>query len=152
MTTVAEPEAALHDNPLFTYQDVIPFDRIAPGHVVPAVRAALARAGDELNALIELAEPRTYDNTVRALEEVSERLGRVTMPVAHLASVMDTPDLREAWQTVVPEISAFGARLALNPALWNAVKEYADTDDARAPTCRRRTRRASRRCGWRCRA
>lgn len=132
MTTAAEPGAAPHDNPLFTHGDAIPFDRIAPEHVVPAVRAALARAGEEIRAIAELAEPRTYENTVRALEEVSERLGRVTKPVAHLSSVMDTPELRQAWQTVVPEISAFNARMALNPALWNAIREYADTGDAHA--------------------
>jgi oligopeptidase A len=132
MTTVAEPQAVPHDNPLLTYRDAIPFDRIRAAHVVPAVRAALAQAGDELNALIQLHGPRTYDNTVRALEEVSERMGRVIRPVGHLSSVMDTPDLRQAWQTVLPEISAFNARLALNPALWAAVKAYADTDDARA--------------------
>jgi oligopeptidase A len=132
MTTVAEPRAVLHDNPLLTYQGAIPFDRIAPEHVVPAVRAALARAGEELNAVIELAEPRTYENTVQALEEVDERLSRVTRPVAHLSSVNDTPELRTAWQTVVPEISAFHARLPLNAPLWSAIKEYAETDDARA--------------------
>ena len=132
MTTAAEPRAVLHDNPLLTYRDAIPFDRIQAAHVVPAVRAALAQAADELNAIIQLDGPRTYDNTVGALEEVSERMGRVIRPVGHLSSVMDTPDLRQAWQTVLPEISAFNARMALNPALWAAVKAYAGTGDARA--------------------
>ncbi|MBB4636272.1 M3 family metallopeptidase [Longimicrobium terrae] len=130
----ARTDFADHDNPLLRTELPIPFDRIQAEHVVPAVRAALSRAEAELEAIVTLGGERTYENTVLELEEVSERMGRVTRPVSHLIGVHDTPELRAAWQEMVPEISAFNARIALNPGLWSAVKAYADTEAARALT------------------
>ena len=129
--TVAAP-AALEPNPLLSRESPIPFHRIVPAHVVPAVRQALAQAQAEVDALIALDAPRTYENTVQALEEIGERLGEVVRPVSHLNAVMSSPELRQAYETVLPEISAFYARIPLNQALWEAVKAYAGTDDAGA--------------------
>jgi oligopeptidase A len=139
MTDTAAPRAAsaqapddLSANPLLSGATPIPFDRIEPRHVVPAFREALARAADGLRAVIDLREPRTYENTIRALDLVGERLGKTIRPVSHLTGVMSTPELRQAYETVLPEVSAFYARIPLNPELWAAVKAYAETDDARA--------------------
>lgn len=130
----ARTDFADSDNPLLRTELPIPFHRIRAEHVIPAVRAALARAEAELEAIVTLQGERTYENTVLELEEVSERMGRVTRPISHLIGVHDTPELRAAWQEMVPEISAFNARIALNPGLWSAVKAYAETDAARALT------------------
>lgn len=138
MTDTTAAPAALDANPLLAGESPIPFHRIAPGHVVPAVRQALMRAQEEVDAIVALAEPRTYENTVQALEEMGERLGLVIRPVAHLHSVMSSPELRQAYETVLPEVSAFGARIPLNAELWNAVRAYAETGDARALTGVRR--------------
>ena len=138
MTDPIAAPAALQANPLLSGEDPIPFDRITPGHVVPAVRQALANAQAEVDAVAALAGPRTYQNTLQALERMGERLGRVVRPVAHLNSVMSSPELRQAYQTVLPEVSAFSARIPLNAELWSAVKAYAGTDDARALTGVRR--------------
>lgn len=137
-TQSARAEDDLSANPLLSGATPIPFDRIEPRHVVPAFREALARAGEGLRRVIDLAGPRTYDNTIRALDEVGERLGKVIRPVGHLTGVMSTPELRQAYETVLPEVSAFYARIPLNPELWAAVKAYAETDDARALTGVRR--------------
>ena len=145
MTDTAAPHAPsvdaeddLSDNPLLSGATPIPFDRIQPRHVVPAFRQALARATEGLEALAALREPRTYENTIRALDEVGERLSKVIRPVGHLTGVMSTPELRQAYETVLPEVSAFYARIPLNPALWDAVKAYAQTDEARGLTGVRR--------------
>jgi len=138
MTDTTAAPAALEANPLLSGESPIPFHRITPEHVVPAVRQALARAQAEVDALVALEAPRTYENTVQALELMGERLGQVVRPIAHLNSVMSSPELRQAYETVLPELSAFGARIPLNPELWNAVREYSRTDDARALTGVRR--------------
>jgi oligopeptidase A len=129
--TIAAP-AALDSNPLLSREAPLPFHRITHEHVVPGVREGLARAQAELDAVIAVPEPRTYENTVQALEETGERLGRVVRPIAHLTSVMSSTELRQAYETVLPEVSAFYARIPLNGELWNAVKSYAQTDGARA--------------------
>lgn len=133
-TASAEADEDLSGNPLLSGRIPFPFDEIGPEHVVPAVRAALVRATAELEEIVEMEGPRTYENTMYALEAMSERLSRVVRPVSHLTAVMSTPELRQAYETVLPELSAFSARIPLNPGLWAAVRAYAETDEARSLT------------------
>ena len=132
--TMAAPAPVDADNPLLSNEVPFPFHRVTPEHVVPAVRQALQRAQTELDALIGLEGTRTYDNTVHALEEIGERLAHVVRPVSHLTSVISSPELRTAYETVLPEVSAFFARIPLNAELWGAVKGYAESDQARSLT------------------
>lgn len=132
--TMAAPAEVEAGNPLLSDETPFPFHRVTPAHVVPAVRQALRRAQAELDALIALPGAPTYENTIHALEEMGERLGRVLRPVSHLNSVNSSPELRQAYETIIPEVSAVSARIPLNPELWSAVKAYALTDEARALT------------------
>jgi oligopeptidase A len=136
--TLTEADDDLSANPLLSGAHPIPFDEIAPEHVIPAFREAVARASAEIDAIVALRGERTYANTIEALDDVGERMSHVIRPVAHLTSVMTTPELRAAYETVLPEVSAFDARIPLNPELWSAVKAYAATDEARALTGVRR--------------
>ncbi len=119
-------------NPLLSREFRIPFDRIAPEHVGPAVRQALSDAEQELAQLIAQHEERTYDNTIQRLDDLLERLGRVVGPVSHLIGVENTPELRDAYNAVLPEFSAFYARLPLNEGLWRAVRSYAESAEAQS--------------------
>ena len=121
-------------NPLLSRDYRIPFHQIEAAHVVPAVRQALAEAEREMEELVAQPGGRTYQNTLRRLDALLENLSRTIRPVAHLTSVMSSPELREAYDTVVPEFSAFYARLPLNAGLWRAVKEFAATPEAAALT------------------
>jgi oligopeptidase A len=121
-------------NPLLSTDFRIPFDRIHATDVVPGVREALSRARAELDALTASTAPRTYANTIQALDDLVERLDRVIGPVVHLISVETSPELREAYQTVLPEFSAFYASLPLDEALWRAVRDFAAAPEAAALT------------------
>jgi oligopeptidase A len=125
-------------NPLLSRDFLMPFDRIRAEHVVPGIRQALRNAEHELEALVAAEGERTYANTIQRLDDMEERLGRVIEPASHLVSVVNAPDLREAYNTVLPEFSAFYAKLPLNEGLWRAVKAYAETREAKALTGVRR--------------
>ena len=139
-------------NPLLERAVPIPFARITAEHVAPAVRQALREAEEEIAAIVAFDGERTYANTLERLEDATEQLSRVMRPVRHLMSVMDTPALRAAYEEILPEYTAFYARLPLDPGLWGAIRELAETDEARAlPPIRARhldkTLRAFRRAG-----
>jgi oligopeptidase A len=119
-------------NPLLSRDFLVPFDRVRTEHVVPAVRQALEAAEAQLAELIAAEGTRTYDNTLQRLDDLVERLGRVIEPVSHLVAVMNTPELRDAYNTVLPEFSAFFAKLPLNEGLWRAVRAFAETPEADA--------------------
>jgi oligopeptidase A len=124
----------IETNPLLSRELPIPFGRITPAHVVPAIRHALAEAEREVEELVAFPGERTYANTVERLDEIGERLARVIRPVSHLTSVMSSPELRAAYEEVLPEYTAFYARLPLDPRLWRALREYAETGEAKALT------------------
>lgn len=118
------------ENPLLERAYRIPFHRIEAEHVVPAVRDALAEAQAEVEAIAGDGAPRTWAGTVGRLDDALERLGRVVRPCAHLVSVSNTPEMRAAYDAVLPEVSGFYARLPLHAGLWAAVRAFAETGEA----------------------
>ncbi|HEX8432358.1 MAG TPA: M3 family metallopeptidase [Longimicrobium sp.] len=108
----------------------IPFDKIQPEHVGPGIRAALARAQGELDELVAAEGERGYENTVARLEEIGERAARAIRPASVLVSVMNTPEMRSAYDEVLPEFSEFFARIPLNGELWSAVRAAAESAHA----------------------
>jgi oligopeptidase A len=119
--TTLETNPLLRDAPL-----PVPFHQIRAEHVGPGIRAALARAEAELAELVDAPGERTYAGTVERLSEITERLARAIRPASVMVSVMNSPELRAAYDEVLPEFSAFFARIALNGRLWQAVKAAAE--------------------------
>lgn len=118
-------------NPLLERAYRIPFHRIRAEHVEPGIREALARAQARVDALVEDAGPGGYDSTLGLLDDITQELTEALSPVHHLLSVTETKELREAFNAVLPEIAAFWSRLPLNEGLWNRLKAFAETPEAR---------------------
>lgn len=117
-------------NPLLAIPFAIPFDQIAAAHVVPGVRELISRAQTALDAVIDTPAPRTYANTLLALDRATEPLDVGLSVVRHLETVTTTPELREAFNTIQPEASAFYSSIPLNAGLWRALREFAATPEA----------------------
>ncbi|MHB1191908.1 MAG: M3 family metallopeptidase [Longimicrobiales bacterium] len=125
-------------NPLLTDAFLIPFHAIRPEHVGPGIRRALADAQREVDAVAADPAPPTWDNTVERLDRAVELLARRIAPASHLVAVAETPELREAYNAVLPDMSAFWSRLPLDERLWARVRAFAGTDEARSLTGLRR--------------
>jgi len=119
---------------LLHQQFEIPFDRVTSEQVVPAVEELLRDARDRLEILASDAEPRTFANTMLALEHVTERLDYAMSVIRHLEGVRTTPELREANNAVEPLVSEFYSRIPLHDGLWKQLQKFADTDEARGLT------------------
>ncbi len=115
-------------NPLLEIQFRIPFDKIEASHVEPAVDQLLTDAAERLKQAIASPHP------LEALDTMTEKLDYAMGVIRHLESVATTPELRAAHNAVQPKVSAFYSSLPLNEHLWNAVKRYAATGEARALT------------------
>src|SRR5450755_881011 len=126
-------------NPLLELPFPIPFDQIREEHIEPAVRALLAETTLAIDAVAAHPGPHSYDSTLGALERSSEKLEVVMSLVEHLESVSTTPALREAYNAVLPDVSALWSSIPLNPGLWRVLSEFALTSEASAldPTRRR---------------
>ncbi|HEY3825346.1 MAG TPA: M3 family metallopeptidase, partial [Bryobacteraceae bacterium] len=120
------------ENPLLSITFHIPFDRVRAEHVEPGVRELIARSQSNIDRIVQDSAPRSFENTMRALESSTENLDYALAIVRHLESVATTPELRAAWNAVEPEASAFYSGIPLNEGLWKQLKSYSTTGDARA--------------------
>jgi oligopeptidase A len=135
--TIEEMDTA-GTNPLLEIRFRIPFDRIHAAAVEPAAASVLRDARARLEDIAAQGGERTWDNTMRALDTLTEPLDFVFGLVRHLESVATYPELRAALNAVQPEIGAFYAGIALHAGLWQAIKAYAGTSESAALTGPRR--------------
>ncbi len=119
-------------NPLVEKKFRVPFDQIEPEHLRPAVDQLIAQARADLDAVAKQEGPRNYDNTLGAMEEATDTLIYAVTIMGHLESVAMTDAYRDAYNDVQEDISAFFSSIVLHEGLWHALKEYAETEDARS--------------------
>jgi oligopeptidase A len=124
------------DNPLLLRNPLPRFGEIRAEHVLPAITWLLARNRAQLDALLA-APVMTFTSLVEPLEESQHELAAVWSQVNHLNAVMNAPDLREAYNTCLPLLSAWQTDLAQNEALCRACQRIADTDRRLDATQRR---------------
>jgi oligopeptidase A len=121
-------------NPLLKIQFHVPFDLIQAEHVEPAIRELLDQSGKLRDALAADPAPRTFENTMLALEGMTERLDYAMSVVRHLEGVRTTPELRAAFNVAEPLVSEFYSSIPLHAGLWKQLKAFAETDEAKSLT------------------
>ncbi len=120
------------ENPLLHIDPSIPFDRIEADHIEPAIEVLITRAKGAIAAIVAAPGPRTYANTLGALEDATEPLEFAITIVGHLESVISSDPLRAAYNAVQPAVAQFYASIPLDAGLWRALQEFAATDEAAA--------------------
>jgi oligopeptidase A len=119
-------------NPLLRVSLPIPFDQIRPEHVRPALRQLIQEAQAAIDTIAAAPGPRSYANTMGALDVATEPLDIATGIVRHLEAVATNAELREAHNEMQPEIASFYAGIPLNAELWRALKAFQGTGEAKA--------------------
>lgn len=109
-------------NPLLDFSDLPLFDQTRPEHVAPAIDQLLSQADAALSAVTAPEFPADWLSISRTLETACERLNRAWSVVSHLQSVMDTPELRAAYNAELPRITEFWTRLGANEVLYSKYK------------------------------
>lgn len=118
-------------NPLLSTAFRIPFDAIRAEHIVPAVRAELEEGRRRMAAIEAVTSP-TFANTFGAFDSMSEGLERAMSIAGHLEAVATTPEIRAAYSSVQPEVSAFSSSVYLSAPLYKSLRNFAETAEARA--------------------
>jgi len=110
-------------NPLLRVPFEIPFTQIQVEHIVPAIRELIAEGQRNIDDLAEQSGgERNFANTILPLEESTVHLENAMGAVRHLEAVSNSPELREAIQTIEGEVSAFYSSIPLNEKLWIALQ------------------------------
>jgi oligopeptidase A len=108
-------------NPLLQGYGLPSFADITTDHVVPAMTQLLEELGKELTTLEANIQP-TWDGLVEPLERLTERLTWSWGIVNHLMGVKNSPELREAHETVQPLVVQFSNRLGQSRPIYDAFK------------------------------
>ena len=108
--------------PLLDFTDLPLFDQIRPEHVAPAIQQLLAESEAALEAAVAPELPADWATLARTLDVATERLGRAWGAVSHLNAVMDTPELRAAYNAALPRVTEFWTRLGADERLYAKYK------------------------------
>ena len=115
-------------NPLLDQSGLPTFSLIRPEHVEPAVDDRLAACRAEIARLTRDVLRPTWETFVEPLEEMDDTLNRVWSPVGHLNGVMNSDDLRAAYNACLPKLSDYGTEVGQNEDLFRAYRAIAEQD------------------------
>ncbi|MDR1229235.1 MAG: M3 family metallopeptidase [Azoarcus sp.] len=126
-------------NPLLDFSGLPRFSDIRPEHVAPAIRSLLAEYNGLIERLTADPAPPTWNGFIEPMTAIGERFSRAWGIVGHLHAVLDIPPWREAYNTMLPEVSSFYAGLGQNLALFRKYKAFAASPEyaASSPVRRR---------------
>jgi oligopeptidase A len=116
------------DNPLLEEFTLPPFSRIRPEHVVPAIDSLLQQNRDEIQLLLQSVDKPNWKNFVEPIERLDDRLNRAWSPVSHMNSVVNSDELREAYNACLPKLSAYATEMGQNADLYRAYKAVQEND------------------------
>lgn len=115
----------MSQNPLLDFSGLPRFEEIRPEHIGPAIDVLLEEARATVARLTaETGEP-SWDNFVSPLTDATERLSRAWGVVGHLNAVVNTPELRDAYNANIPRISEFWTEMGQNLSLFARFKALA---------------------------
>mgnify|MGYP000731130961 CR=1 FL=1 len=116
-------------NPLLHFSGLPQFDQVRPEHVTPAIDQLLQQGRELVAALCQDAAQPDWDSFARPLEDMEERISRAWSQVSHMNSVVNSPELREAYNANLPKITAFYADISQNDALYAKFKALSTRPD-----------------------
>jgi oligopeptidase A len=116
------------DNPLLEEFILPPFSRIKPEHVVPAIDTLLQENRDQIHDLLETVQKPDWVSFVEPIEKLDDRLNRAWSPVSHMNSVVNSDELREAYNACLPKLSAYATEMGQNADLYSAYKAVLEND------------------------
>lgn len=118
--------------PFLTQDFQIRWSTLDAASIQADITTALQQAEQRLNAVIDQDRGKmNFQTVVLALDEATRPLNESWGLVQHLDALCNAPALREAYNAMLPEVSAFFAKIPLNEHLWDLLETYSKTDEAR---------------------
>lgn len=101
-------------------------DQVRVEHYLPAIKAAVADARVEIDAIKNNAEAPTFANTIEALEFAGEKMSLIASIFSNISSSNADDALRAIEEDFHAELVKFGNDVSLDPALFARVKAVHD--------------------------
>jgi oligopeptidase A len=115
-------QAALQNNPLLYFSGLPKFNEVKPEHVSPAVEHLIAQGRALVESLATSADTPTWQNFAQPLEDFEEHISRAWSQVGHMNAVVNSPELREAYNDNLAKLTDFYSDLAQDERLYAKFK------------------------------
>lgn len=116
-------------NPLLHIEGLPHFGAVKPEHVEVAVRQAIDNATRVIKEVTaNVGDHPTWDSAIAPIEEAEDRFSKIWSVVAHLNSVVNTPELRAAHDACLPLIADFSTFVGQYRPLYDAMVKIASSD------------------------
>ncbi len=116
-------------NPLLKTYEFPPFSQIRPEHVEPAIDRILTENRARVAELLQQTHTYTWDNLIRPLEDIDDRLDKAWAPVRHLNAVVNNDPLRQVYNACLPKLSEYATELGQNQTLYEAHRAIAQGEE-----------------------
>ena len=112
---------------LLAVEDLPDFAAIRPEPAPAAVKQSLAESREAINALLG-QKSYNWDNLLKPLEDIDDRLSKVWSPIGHLNAVMNSDAWRDAYNACLPELSEYSTEMGQHEGLCEAFKQLKASD------------------------
>ncbi len=112
-----------------TPHETAPFPRIKNEFYLPALHEGMAQGRREVDAIVTNPAEPTFGNTVVALEQSGELLGRATSILFNLNSAETSDAIQDIVREASPLLSEYGNDIRLNAGLFARIKAVYEQRD-----------------------
>ncbi len=116
-------------NPLLHLAGLPKFDEIKPEHVSPALDLLLSDGKQSVEALATSTDAPTWQNFALKLEDMDEKISRAWSQVGHMNSVVNSPELREAYNDNLAKLTDFYSDIAQDERLYAKYRAISNSAD-----------------------
>ena len=114
-------------NPLLAGSTLPLFSQVKPEHVEPAIDQLLAEARSIVETHLAATGHYNWDNLIEPIDNIEDRLNRAWSPVSHMNSVVNSNELRNAYNACLPKLSEYSTEMGQNEKLFNAYRIIAES-------------------------
>ena len=94
-------------NPLLDFSGLPRFTAVLPEHINSAVDQLVAEGRATIERLATLDRPPTWESFVEPLDDANERLARSWTQASHLNAVINSPEMRDAYNAALPKVTEY---------------------------------------------
>jgi oligopeptidase A len=105
-------------NPLLHFAGLPKFNEIKPELVSPALDSLLSEGKHVIDTLANNTDTPTWQNFALKLEDLDEQISRAWSQVGHMNAVVNSPELREAYNSNLAKLTDFYSDLAQDERLY----------------------------------
>ena len=119
------------NNVLLDLKSLPPFTKIVPEQMEAAISKIIEDSRKEIDRLVE-AQDKTdisWESFIAPMESIGDRLDRAWSPISHINSVMNSDEVRSAYNSCLPLLSKYGTEMGQHQGLYQAIVSLNDKAD-----------------------